>query len=121
MPEVDQFQMPMDVFCALRAFGRSLQHLSYKPEGDLQPVSMGMSPWITGVTSIDEMPFGTNIPTSMPDRDLLYWTDGDPGRSIWKPIILDDQFSNSVATRPQTGNVFPVCVLNIEYASEILR
>jgi hypothetical protein len=64
--EVGQFQMPMDMYFALYApsvdpFNIYLMN----QEGDLQPVSMGMSPWITGVTSIDQMPFGANIPTSM--------------------------------------------------------
>ena len=71
--ELGQFQMPMDMYFALYAplvdpFNLYLMN----QEGDLQPASMGMSPWITGVTSIDEMPFGANIPTSMLPKGTYY-------------------------------------------------
>jgi hypothetical protein len=71
--EVGQFQMPMDIYFALYAplvdpFNIYLMN----QEGDLQPVSMGMSPWITDVTSIDEMPFGADIPTSMLPEGTYY-------------------------------------------------
>jgi hypothetical protein len=41
-------------------------------QGGLQPAWMGMTPWITAVTSIDEMPFGADIPTSMLQKGTYY-------------------------------------------------
>jgi hypothetical protein len=64
--EIGQFQMPMDIYFAL--YAPSIDPFNIyllNQEGGLNPVSMGMSPWITGVMSIDEMPFGADIPTSM--------------------------------------------------------
>ena len=71
--EVGQFQMPMDMYFEL--YMPSIDPFNVyllNQQGELQPVSMGMSPWITGVTSIDEMPLGADIPTSMLPKGTYY-------------------------------------------------
>ena len=71
--EVGQFEMPMDMYFEL--YMPSIDPFNVyllNQEGELQPASMGMSPWITGVTSIDEMPFGADIPTSMLPKGTYY-------------------------------------------------
>ena len=71
--EIGQFQMPMDIYFALYApLVDPFNIYLINQAGDLQPVSMGMSPWITDVTSIDEMPFGADIPTSMLPEGTYY-------------------------------------------------
>ncbi len=74
--EIGQFQMPMDMYFALYAPSVDPFNIYLlNQEGVLHPASMGMSPWMTGVTSLDQMPFGDNIPTSMLPQGV--------------PIILD--------------------------------
>ena len=71
--EVGQFPMPMEMYFEL--YAPSIDPFNIyllNQEGGLQPVSMGTSPWITGVMSIDEMPFGANIPTSMLPKGTYY-------------------------------------------------
>jgi len=71
--EVGQFPMPMDMYFEL--YAPSIDPFNIyllNQDGGLQPVSMGTSPWITGVMSIDEMPFGANIPTSMFPKGTYY-------------------------------------------------
>lgn len=64
--EVGQFEMPMDMYFALYAPSVDPFNIYLlNQQGDLQPASMGMTPWMSGQTSIDQMPFGTGIPTSM--------------------------------------------------------
>jgi len=71
--QVGQFQMPMDIYFALYAPSVDPFNIYLMDQaGGLQPASMGMSPWITGVTSIDEMPFGASIPTSMLPKGTYY-------------------------------------------------
>ncbi len=63
--EVGQFQMPMDMYFEL--YAPSLDPFNVyllDQQGALQPASM-MTPWMTGLTSIDQMPFRADIPTSM--------------------------------------------------------
>lgn len=71
--EAGQFEMPMDMYFEL--YAPSIDPFNVyllDQQGGLQPASMGMSPWITGVTSIDEMPFGADIPTSMIPKGTYY-------------------------------------------------
>ena len=71
--EVGQFEMPMDMYFEL--YMPSIDPFNVyllNQQGGLEPASMGMSPWITGVTSIDEMPFGADIPTSMLPKGTYY-------------------------------------------------
>jgi len=68
-----QFEMPMDMYFEL--YAPSIDPFNVyllDQQGALQPASMGMSPWITGVTSIDEMPFGADILTSMLPKGTYY-------------------------------------------------
>lgn len=63
--QVGQFTGPMDMYLgiyspAIDPFNMYLLH----QDGTLQPVSAGVAPWMSGVTSIDQIPFG-DIPTSM--------------------------------------------------------
>lgn len=63
--QVGQFTGPMDMYLgiyspAIDPFNMYLLH----QDGTLQPVSAGVTPWMSGVTSIDQTPFG-DIPTSM--------------------------------------------------------
>jgi hypothetical protein len=60
-----EFAGPMDMYMALYApsldpFNIYLLH----QDGTMQPASSGLAPWMSGVTSIDQTPFG-NVPTSM--------------------------------------------------------
>ena len=71
--EVGQFEMPMDMYFAL--YMPSIDPFTVyllNQQGELQPASMGMSPWRTGVTRLDEMPFGADIPTSMLPKGTYY-------------------------------------------------
>jgi len=71
--EVGQFEMPMDMYFALYAPSVDPFNIYLlDQQGGLQPASMGMTPWISGLTSIDEMPFGANIPTSMLPKGTYY-------------------------------------------------
>ena len=71
--EVGQFQMPMDMYFALYAPSVDPFNIYLLSQGGgLEPASMGMMPWMTGVTSIDQMPFGANIPTSMLPKGTYY-------------------------------------------------
>ena len=63
--QVGQFEMPMDMYFEL--YAPSIDPFNVymlDQQGNIQPVSMGMTPWMTGQTSIDQMPLGTGIPTS---------------------------------------------------------
>ena len=71
--KVGQFPVPMDMY--LELYAPSIDPFNIyllNQSGDLQPVSMGMSPWMTGVTSVDAMPFGTDIPTSTLPKGTYY-------------------------------------------------
>jgi hypothetical protein len=71
--EVGQFEMPMDMYFALYAPSVDPFNIYLlDQQGGLQPASMGMTPWMSGLTSIDEMPFGANIPTSMLPKGTYY-------------------------------------------------
>jgi hypothetical protein len=61
---IGQFSNPMDMYLTVYApavdpFNIYLMH----PDGTLRPVSMGIEPWMAGVTSVDQTPV-TNMPTS---------------------------------------------------------
>jgi len=61
---IDQFSNPMDMYLIVYApavdpFNVYLMH----PDGSLRPVSMGVEPWMSGVTGIDQTPVN-NMPTS---------------------------------------------------------
>ena len=71
--EVGQFEMPMDIYFALYAPSVDPFNIYLlDQQGGLQPASMGMTPWMSGLTSIDEMPFGANIPTSALPKGTYY-------------------------------------------------
>ncbi len=61
---IGQFSNPMDVYLTLYApadnpFNIYMMH----PDGTIKPVSEGIEPWMTGVTSIDQTPVN-NMPTA---------------------------------------------------------
>lgn len=61
---IGQFSNPMDMYFALYApavdpFNVYLMH----PDGTLTPASMGIHPWMSGVTGIDQTPI-SNVPAS---------------------------------------------------------
>ena len=63
-----QFSSPMDMYLTVYApavdpFKIFLMH----PDGTLKPVSMGLQPWMTGVTAIDQTPI-TNMSTTGLDK-----------------------------------------------------
>lgn len=71
--EVGQFQMPMDMYLAV--FDPSVDPFNVyvmNPQGELQPTSMGLTPWMAGVTSMDQMPFGTDISTTGLPKGTYY-------------------------------------------------
>lgn len=71
--QVGQFQMPMDMYFAMYAPSVDPFNIYLlNQQGALQPVSMGTMPWMTGVTSVDQLPFGADIPTSMLPKGTYY-------------------------------------------------
>ncbi len=61
---IGQFSNPMDFYLTVYApavdpFNVYMLH----PDGTIRPVSEGVEPWITGVTSVDQTPI-SNMPTS---------------------------------------------------------
>ncbi len=71
--QVGQFEMPMDMYFEL--YAPSIDPFNVyllDQQGGLQPVSTGMTPLMSGVTSIDQMPFGADIPTSMLPTGTYY-------------------------------------------------
>lgn len=70
--EVGQFQLPMDMYFALYAPSVDPFNIYLlNQQGGFRPVSMGMTPWMTGVTTVDQMPFGS-IPTSAFPKGSYY-------------------------------------------------
>ena len=61
---IGQFSSPMDMYLTVYAPAiNPFDIFMMRPDGTIQPVSMGFEPWIKGVTSIDQTPI-TNMPTS---------------------------------------------------------
>jgi len=61
---IGQFSNPMDMYFALYAPSVSPNMFLLHQDGTLKPISNGLTPWMSNVTGIDQVPFG-NIPTSM--------------------------------------------------------
>ncbi|MBI5593583.1 MAG: hypothetical protein HY881_24285 [Deltaproteobacteria bacterium] len=61
---IGPFSNPMDMYFALYAPSVSPDILLLHQNGTLEATSNGLSPWMSGVMSVDQVPFG-NIPTSM--------------------------------------------------------
>ena len=61
---IGQFTNPMDMY--LTVYAPAVDPFNvymYHPDGTIRPVSEGVQPWITDVTSIDQTPI-SNMPTS---------------------------------------------------------
>ena len=61
---IGQFSNPMDIY--LTVYAPSVNPFNIylvQPDGTLKPASMGIEPWMAGVTSVDQTPV-TNMPTS---------------------------------------------------------
>lgn len=69
--QIGQFQMPMDMYFSLYAPSVDpFNVFMLNREGSLNPVSMGMTPWMTGVTSVDQVPY--NLSTSNLPKGTYY-------------------------------------------------
>ncbi len=61
---IGQFTNPMDMYLTVYAPAVDPFNIyMYHPDGTIRPVSDGIEPWITGVTSVDQTPI-SNMPTS---------------------------------------------------------
>ncbi len=61
---IGQFTNPMDMY--LTVYAPAVDPFNvymYHPDGTIRPVSEGVEPWMTGVTSVDQTPI-SNMPTS---------------------------------------------------------
>ena len=61
---IGQFSNPMDMY--ITAYAPAIDPFNIfvmRQDGTFWPVSMGLEPWMTGVTSVDQTPI-TNMPTS---------------------------------------------------------
>ena len=67
-----EFAGPADMYFAL--YAPSIDPFNVymlRPDGSLQPASSGMEPWMSGVTSVNQSPFG-DIPTSALPKGTYY-------------------------------------------------
>ena len=61
---IGQFSNPMDMYFALYAPSISPNMFLLHQNGTLEPTTDGITPWMSNVMGIDEVPFG-DMPTSM--------------------------------------------------------